>query len=205
GIEAYTGNITFTEPTFSIETNHAALAICQSSTITATLLRNDGSDTPISGEEIEFTANSGGTLSSSTALTDEYGEAQVTLSSDSEIVTSVTAEYCDISISTNDITFTMPIIVLTANPVSIPAGGSSTITATVTDSSLSENPVADGTEILFTVLSGSGTLSSESATTTSGEAQVTVQHSSSEDLNSIEVQANYCGVSSEPITITIET
>ncbi|MFO7882703.1 MAG: prepilin-type N-terminal cleavage/methylation domain-containing protein, partial [Kosmotogaceae bacterium] len=63
GIEAYTGNITFTEPTFSIETNHAALAICQSSTITATLLRNDGSDTPISGEEIEFTANSGGTLS----------------------------------------------------------------------------------------------------------------------------------------------
>ena len=196
-------------PNLGVIAEPTSLAICEESIVTATL-RNSVTANPMVGKPINFTTDDG-ELNRNYDITDEYGKAQVTLSSDSEITTSVNAVYCGLDpITTDYIIFSKPKILLKAEPLSIPVDGSSTITATVTDSSSNENPVADGTEILFTIQNDetpSVEIFSESASTTGelGEAQITIEHSSVIGYLSIVVQASYCAVSSDSITISVES
>jgi prepilin-type N-terminal cleavage/methylation domain-containing protein len=194
-------SITFLVPDIDILATPTSLAACQTSEIIATLTDADG---PVVGKTVEFSTNFG-ELSSSTSVTNDSGEATVTLTSDTpEETATVEVTYCGITGTSDAINFNPPDIGLAANPDNISAGGSSVITATISDTA--GNLVAEGTEIDFEVTDGSGTLSSDSALTNNdGEAQVTVEHSDEEDLTSIKVQATYCNVNSETDAISITT
>ena len=180
---ATTGSINFYSPNIAIDATPLSLAICQTSMITATVTDNNGD--PIIDKSVEFSTDSG-ILS---VITNENGQAIITLTSETAITTSVTATYCGVTATTDNISFTNPDISVTANPTTITPGNTSTITATVEDSN--GNSVADGTVVAFNILSGSGTLSSNSATTTNGQAIVTLT-SDTEDTTTITVQASYC-------------
>ena len=133
-----------------------------------------------------------------TVITDENGQAQVTLTSGTAITATVDATYCGITGITK-ITFTNPIISVNADPATVTPGNTSTITALVKDSS--ENLVADGTVVSFSITEGTGILSAYSAITTNGQATITLT-SDTEDTATIIVQASYCGLSySVDITI----
>jgi adhesin/invasin len=147
----------------------ATLPVGNSSTLTATATDQYGN--PVAdGTTISFTTSLGA-LSSSTANT-SGGDASVTLSSTVAGVATVTATIGSLS-ATAQVTFTAGApftLTLTAVPATLPVGNSSTLTATATDQF--GNPVADGTTISFTT--SLGTLSSATATTSGGNASVTL-------------------------------
>jgi len=183
-------------PTFSVNATPPFLAVCEDSTITATL--EDNNSQPIIGKIVKFSTNFGD-LSYSSVLTNESGEATVTLTSETATTTSVNATYCGVTEITNTIYFTNPDISVVADPPTITPGSTSIITATMTDGD--ENLVADGTEVSFKILSGKGGLSDDSAPTTNGQATV-ILTADTESITTIEVEATYCGFNNS-VDITI--
>ena len=196
GVTEYTGSINFYSPNIAIDATPLYLAICQTSMITATVTDDNGD--PIIGKSVEFSTILGD-LSSPSAITNENGQAIITLTSETAITTSVDATYCGVTETTDTISFTNPDISVTADPTTITLGNTSTITATIKDSS--ENLVADGTVVTFDIISGTGILSAYSATTTNGQTTITLT-SDTEDTDTIRVQASYCGFSNS-VDITI--
>jgi len=194
---ATTGTINFYSPNIAIDATPLSLAICQTSMITATVTDNNGD--PIIDKTVGFSTDSGEILSSSSAITDESGQATVTLTSETVITTSVTATYCGVTATTGTISFTDPDISVVAAPSTITLGNTSTITATVEDSS--GNSVADGTIVTFDIISGTGTLPPIPATTTNGQA-IVILTADTENTTPVEVQASYCGFSNS-VVITI--
>jgi parallel beta-helix repeat protein len=167
-----TAQVTFTPGapfTLRLTAAPATLPVGNSSTLTATATDQFGN--PVAdGTTISFTTSLG-TLSSGAATTSS-GSATVTLSSIVAGVATVTATVNSLS-ATAQVTFTpgAPFTLrLTAAPATLPVGNSSTLTATATDQF--GNPVADGTTISFTT--SLGTLSSATATTSGGNASVTL-------------------------------
>ncbi len=116
-----------------------------------------------------------GTLSADSATTTN-GQATVTLTSSTLVGTAtITATTAFVSGDTTVIFVPGDVgnISLTATPSNLTADGysTSTIRATVTDAN--GNLVADGKSISFTVVTGTGTLSANTATTINGVATVT--------------------------------
>jgi len=183
-------------PTLAVEAEPTSLAVCEDSTITATL--TDNNSQPIIGKIVKFSTNFGD-LSYSSVLTNESGEATVTLTSETATTTSVNATYCGVTEITNTIYFTNPDISVVADLPTITLGSTSIITATITDGD--ENLVADGTEVSFEILSGKGGLSDDSAPTTNGQATV-ILTADTESTTTIEVEATYCGFN-DSVDITI--
>ena len=125
----------------------------------------DGSGNPISGQTIAFVINpnqSGATLSGPSAITNINGQATITYTAgtvegvDTVIATSVSdtnvTDSVDITVSSSAVVIGS--ILLTANPASIPADGtsSSAITATLRDTSNVPMPI--GTDVVFTTTLG---------------------------------------------------
>ncbi len=150
-----------------------------SSTITATL--KDSSGAPVTpGTPVTFITDigtfSGGGTTINVATPDATGIVSVSLISATTAGTAtVTATSSGITQSVN-VAFSGSVvgsIMVTANPNTLPADGTSTsiIRADVRDAQ--GNPVPDGESIGFVVLTGTGTLSSNSASTVGGFAEVT--------------------------------
>jgi adhesin/invasin len=133
------------------------------STLIATLV--DGNGNPISGATIAFVIdpnNSGATLSAPSAVTNINGQATITYTAgieegtDTVTATSVANpsanDSVDIEVSASAVVIGS--IVLTANPTSIPADGttSSAITATLRDTNNAPMPI--GTDVVFTTTLG---------------------------------------------------
>jgi adhesin/invasin len=150
-----------------------------SSLITATLKDSTGAAvTP--GTSVTFTTNlgtfSGGGTSTTVATADDTGIVSVSL------ISSTTTGTATVTATSNGVTQSVNVnfsgsvvgsITVTANPSSLPADGTSTsiIRADVRDDQ--GNPVPDGESISFVVLTGTGTLSSSTALTLGGFAEVT--------------------------------
>ncbi len=92
-----------------------------------------------------------------------------------------------------DISLAASVLTLTAN-----GSDTSTITATLIDQF--GNDVADGTTVTFSIESGSGSLSSNTATTTSGQAQVTYTAGTTSGTVTIKVLS---GSVSETVNLTL--
>lgn len=147
--------------------------------VTANVVRVAGGPVP-TGTTVNFVITSGsGSLSAASSTTDGSGNASVTLNSAVEGSVTVTATAAPATGSAS-FAFTNPnkpaSIALVANPVSgvtnnqVPV----TLTATVTPADIVNGTIADGTTVTFTILSGTGSLSSATATTTGGVASVTL-------------------------------
>jgi parallel beta-helix repeat protein len=137
--------------------------------LTATVTIANG-DPAADGTVVSFTSSLGN-VSPVTATT-VGGVVTATLTSTVAGVATVTATVNSLS-ATTQVTFTAGApftLTLTAAPATLPVGNSSTLTATATDQF--GNPVADGTTISFTT--SLGTLSSATATTSGGNASVTL-------------------------------
>ena len=153
-----------------LSANPSAIIPGSTSTITATVTDTCGS--VISNVTVEFNTNKG-TLLSSTDNTDSKGKATVTLSSmangDTATVTGTVTLYGEETITdSTTVICTNYSISVSAEPTSITPAGSSTITATLTQSEAS-NPT--GETISFTT--DKGTLSASTANTNS-EGKATV-------------------------------
>jgi parallel beta-helix repeat protein len=141
------------------------VSVGNTSTLTATATDQYG-NAVADGTTISFTTSLG-TLSSSTATTNG-GDAVVTLTSMTPGVATVTATVGSLS-ATALVTFTpgAPFtLTLTAVPSTVLVGGTSALTATVTDQY--GNPVADGATVSFTA--SLGNLVPVTATTVGGVA-----------------------------------
>jgi uncharacterized repeat protein (TIGR01451 family) len=152
-----------------LEVNPATALVGGSVLLTATV--SDPFGAPVAdGTTVTF-STSLGNISPFTATT-VGGVVTATLSSTIAGVAAVTATVGSLS-ATALVTFTpgAPFtLTLTAVPSTLPAGHSSTLTATATDQF--GNPVANGTPISFTT--SLGTLSSGTAATSGGNASVTL-------------------------------
>jgi uncharacterized repeat protein (TIGR01451 family) len=155
--------------TVTLVANPITLPAGDSSVLTATVTDQFG-NLVADGTVVSFTTSLGN-VSPVTATT-IGGAATATLSSTISGVATVTATVGSLS-ATALVTFTpgAPFtLTLTAVPSTLPAGHSSTLTATATDQF--GNPVANGTPISFTT--SLGTLSSGTAATSGGNASVTL-------------------------------
>ena len=155
--------------TVTLVANPITLPAGDSSVLIATVTDQFG-NLVAHGTMVSFTTSLGN-VSPVTATT-VGGVATATLSSTISGVATVTAAVGSLS-ATALVTFTpgAPFtLTLTAVPATLPVGNSSTLTATATDQF--GNPVADGTTISFTT--SLGTLSSATATTSGGNASVTL-------------------------------
>lgn len=184
GAVSDTVDITCIVPDISVVAVPSDLAACETSIITATIT---DTDTPIANQVVVFSTDKG-TLSDDSAVTNESGEAIVTLISGYEGKAIVVASFCGETRNTT-INFTTPIISVNADPavIALDTTTTSTITATVTDAS--NNPVKNQI-IEFTT--DEGTLSNDSAVTNeNGEATVTLTLTYQGKAT---VQASYCSI-----------
>lgn len=148
-------------------------------TVTANVLQLAGGPVP-AGTTVNFAITAGsGTLSAASATTNASGDASVTLNSTVEGNVTVTATSTPATGSAT-FAFTNPnkpgTIALAASPASgvTNNNGPVTLTATVTPVDVVNGTIANGTPVTFTILSGTGTLSSATGTTTGGVASVTL-------------------------------
>jgi prepilin-type N-terminal cleavage/methylation domain-containing protein len=139
------------------------------STITA-LLTEKGSGKPVSGKTIIFSTDNW-MISPTNVVTDGNGKATALLSNSSIGEATVTATYGTLS-DTVTVNCVSMILTIDAAPIVVQPGESSTITAILKDSS--GNPIV-GKSITFISATGTGELSSETATTNAqGEANVNI-------------------------------
>ena len=184
-------------------------------TSSITVRLQDAGGVVVSNEIIGFTTN-GGTLASGSVNTDTDGVATVQLTAPNEMGTAtITATY-GLLTATTTVSFEAVqdgSIVLTADPASIPADGTSTTVITATVKYSSGNPVPKGTSINFTTSRGAFVDGSQDYTTitpddtgvvtvslraasTAGSAKVTVSAISIS-------QTIYVGMGGDAITITL--
>lgn len=197
GAVSDTVNIICALPNFNVKAVPSALASCETSTITATL--TDASNNPIANQTVRFSTDKG-TLSNDNAITNESGEAIVTLTSGYEGKAIVVASFCGETRNTT-INFTTPIILVNADPavIALDTTTTSTITATVTDASINSviNQIVE-----FTtddgVLNG-GTKTASATTDNNGIATVELSNTS---VGKATVQASYCSVTGEVEVVT---
>jgi prepilin-type N-terminal cleavage/methylation domain-containing protein len=136
------------------------------STITALL--TDGLGNPVSGKTIKFSTNNW-TISPTDVVTEGNGKATALLSNSSIGEATVTATYGTLS-DAKTVNCVSMILTIDADPIVVQPDESSTITATLKDSS--GNPIV-GKSITF--ISATGDLSSATATTNAqGEANVNI-------------------------------
>lgn len=148
--------------------------------ITANVARLAGGPVP-AGTPVSFaiTAGTGGTLTTAGTTSDASGNATTTLNSTAEGSITVRATAASAT-GTTTIAFSNPnkpgSITLIASPGSGVANNlvPVTLTATVTPADVANGTIPNGTAVSFTILSGTGTLSSTTATTTGGVAAVTL-------------------------------
>ena len=147
--------------------------------VTANVVRVVGGPVP-AGTTVNFAITTGsGSLSSATATTNASGDASVTLNSTVEGNVTVQATAAP---ATGSATFAFSnpnkpaSIVVAANPVSGVINNQTpvTLTATLTPADVANGTIANGTTVNFAIISGTGTLSASSATTTGGVASVTL-------------------------------
>ncbi|MBF0413598.1 MAG: Ig-like domain-containing protein [Desulfamplus sp.] len=152
GLNPAVGTITLTADKTSIPADGLSTAL-----ITAEIKDVDGKAVP-SGTAVAFSTTFGTFLASSSATTDMSGKVTAVLVSSTTPGSAVVSVSSGGIFSTIKITFgntnTERIIILTAEPPTIPADGSSStfITAAITDAS--KIPVASGTSIKFTTTLG---------------------------------------------------
>ncbi len=94
-------------------------------------------------------------------------------------------------------------ITVTATPSTLTADGASKSDVRADVNDAQGNPVADGEKITFTIISGTGTLSATSATTSGGYAIVT--YTASKTPGSVVIQAMSANNVSGTVTITLES
>ena len=154
-----------------------------SATITATLL--DGGNAPIFDYIVAFSADTG-IISSSSATTDESGEAKVTFSSGTTDPINRTAL---ITATAGTLTADIPVqilgstLTLSTDKTTIPSDGSITATLTATAKNAGGTAVK-GAEIIFSVTGTGGVdvTASSSTTNASGQLQATVKGTASGDV-----------------------
>ena len=159
--------VEFTPLLFSLSTSTSILPADggQSADIVATVLSEDRN--PLPGVAVQFSTTLGAIASPK--LTDASGRAIAQLTGEGVGGTAtVVGRFAAVSSDTVTVdlseTFRPAAIVVRANPATIVADGlsSATIAATVLDSI--GGPVPDGTPVTFTILSGTGTVFSQSTT-----------------------------------------
>ena len=170
-----------------------------SSTVTATLKDSSGAAVP-AGTSVTLTTDlgtfGGGGSSVTVTTPDASGVVSVSLiSSTTAGIATVEATSGGVSQSVN-VTFSgsgvVATINLTANPDTLPADGTSTslLRAEVLDAQ--GNAVPDGTSISFVILTGTGTLSANTATTVGGFVEVTYTASTTVGIETIRAMSeNY--------------
>lgn len=148
-------------------------------TITANVLKVAGGPVP-AGTVVNFAVTSGsGSLSSASSATNASGNASVTLNSSIEGNVTVTATAFPATNSAT-IAFSNPNKPAAISLVASPGTGSTnnngpvTLRATVSPVDAVNGTIANGTPVTFTILGGTGTLSSATASTVNGVATVTL-------------------------------
>ena len=141
------------------------------STSSISALVTDENGNPLSGQEVTF-ATTDGTIAPSSATTDANGVATATLTSSTTAGTATVNATADSAVGSVDVTFAAgapATIVVTADPESLTADGTSTssVTAMVTDAN--GNPVA-GAEVSFVTTEGS--IAATATTDNTGTAAV---------------------------------
>jgi len=146
-------------------------------TISANVQKVAGGAVP-AGTTVNFAVTSGsGTLSTTSSVTNASGNASITLNSSVEGSVTVTASASP-AIGSASIAFSNPnkpaAIALVASPAtgSTNNNGPVTLRATVTPVDTVNGTIANGTPLGFSILSGSGILSSVSTNTVNGVATV---------------------------------
>jgi hypothetical protein len=161
-------------------------------TVTANVQKLAGGPVP-AGTTVNFAITAGsGSLSSAIATTNASGDASVTLNSiiEGNITLSATAAPASGSAT---FAFSNPnkpaSIILAANPVSGVINNQTpvTLTATLTPVDTVNGAIANNTPVTFSIISGSGTLSSATANTFNGVASVTLN---STVVGSVSVRAS---------------
>ncbi len=181
GIDAVTDTVTVTFEadlpyTVTLEAYPMTLAVGSSSALTATVV-DQYNNHVADGTVVTFTTSLGELGSDSVAKTTTNGVATATLTSTLSGVAVVTAT-SDSRVATTTVTFQSDLpytVTLTANPLTLTVGYSSTLTALVTDQY--SNTVADGTVVTFTISLGEAASESFTRTTSSGIATATVTSS----------------------------
>ncbi|MBW2367544.1 MAG: Ig-like domain-containing protein [Deltaproteobacteria bacterium] len=188
----------------SITASPDAINPGETTTITATVY--DASGNIIANVEVLFTLDKP-TLAflTSTMTTDENGEAPVTLTArDTSGEVAVTATASDV---TSDTPAAVTIlggavpndIILSVNPTAILVQGTATVTAQVLD--VNQDPVEDGTPVLFGVTNSSlGAFTSATATTNSGLATTTFEAA---DISTTAILTAGSGSVTEEVDLTI--
>jgi hypothetical protein len=175
-------------------------AINTAVTVTAHVVESDGTSVVPDGTLVNF-SSAFGTLSASSAAT-VGGFASVTITSASVGTASVVMSAGTASVTAAAISFVDPAaptsVTLTAGASSgITSGAPVTLSASVVKAA--GGAVANGTVVTFVIVSGTGTLSSATATTTSGVASVNL--SSSIGGASVGVRASAGGISSNTLSV----
>ena len=186
--------------------------------VSANVARVVGGPVP-TGTTVNFVITAGtGSLTSATATTNASGDASVTLNSvvEGNITIQATAAPSNGSAT---FAFSNPnkpaSIVLAANPVSGVINNQTpvTLTATLTPVDVANGTIANGTTVNFAIISGTGTLSAASATTTGGVASVTLNSSTAGIIavnatagNAPVVTSNTvnAGFVTQPTTVTVK-
>ena len=202
---------------FTLQANPAQIAADGSSTSSLWARLKNSDDTIVAPDarlgqlpefaKVTFTTDAGtvGSTSVTHDLSDD-GDANATLTSSTTVETAtVTAQAKDafdnpISGATDSITVEFiagptATVAIVANPINVPADGTSTSTLTATVNDEYGNPVADGTDVVFDT--DHGTLSSSTVTkqTTSGVATATLTSESSTETIIATVTATVNGIS----------
>jgi|GEM_PF-5487917 len=174
------------------------------STLPFTATLTDNGTTLISGAQINWSVTPGtgnGSLSASNSLTNGSGQATSTLTatrSGGLTLTATLASNPAISVSTTVVVTPVYALSVNAVPSSINNGGTSTVTATLTDNGVPVN----GASIVWSITGGTGNgtfSSSSSATNASGNATTTFTASRS---GTVIVQATFSTATAQT-TITI--
>lgn len=178
------------------------------STLTAHLVDQYGN--PINGEQINF-ATSLGTLSGASAITNASGDAAVTISSGSigSAAASATSSTNPGLSGTTTVTFTPTVgsINMLISPATVAANNfaAGTVSAIILDGT--GQPLADGTQVTFTITNGTGTFSDGTTTKTvavsggAGSASASVK---SGTVGSVTVQAAAGGVANTTVVSFVE-
>lgn len=151
-----------------------------SNATTITVNATDASNASVSGATITLSTSSG-QLSSSTLITDSTGKATATFSSGLGFANQANRTVT-ITATSGSATATLPVqvvgstLALQATGTSLPAGGASPVTLTVTASDKGGNPISGTAVSLTQTGTGTVTLTPTSGTTnTSGQLAVTVK------------------------------
>ena len=156
-----------TSSLYAIQGNGAALQPSATQILSTRALQSDG--TPVAGVTISFQIASGsGTLSALTATTDATGTAQVTFTAPANpgqsvvLATSGSGNATFALTTSAAVAATSQLITVQGNGVTLLAGASQTLSVKALSSS---GTSVQGVIVSFSIVSGSGTLSSSTATT----------------------------------------